>query len=75
MVIASVADTEFASLRDRLLRLLASGPRESVGPDILGFDIDQPSQADSQGYVAFERAMMIDPTITHHGRLSFPQRK
>lgn len=50
-------DTEFAGLRDRLLRLLASGPRESVGPDILGLDIDQPSQADSQGYVAFERAM------------------
>ncbi|MEW5683932.1 MAG: abortive infection family protein [Pseudomonadota bacterium] len=55
---APVADTAFASLRDRLLRLLASGPRESVGPDILGFDIDQPTQADSQGYVAFERAMI-----------------
>lgn len=76
---ASVADTEFANLRDRLLKLLAQGPRESVGPDILGLDVDQPSQADSQGYVAFERAMMwlrdeglIRYSETVHGTVDDP---
>jgi hypothetical protein len=44
---SSAADTDFVRLRDRLLRLLVSGPRESVGPDVLGLNIDQPSQTDS----------------------------
>jgi hypothetical protein len=56
--VVSGADTDFADLRDRLLRLLASGPRESVGPDVVGLNIDCPSQADSQGYIVFERAMI-----------------
>lgn len=54
----SGVEPDFVGLRDRLLRLLAGGPRESVGPDVLGFDVDQPSQADSQGFVAYERAMI-----------------
>jgi len=51
-------ETDFAGLRDRLLRLLAAGPRDSVGPDVLGYNVDQPTQADSQGFVAFEQAMI-----------------
>jgi hypothetical protein len=51
------AGNEFSGLRERLLRVLETGPRDSLGPDIVGFNVDQPSQADSQGFAAFEQAM------------------
>ena len=46
------AGNEFGGLRERLLRVLEAGPRDSLGPDILGFNVDQPTQADSQGFSA-----------------------